>query len=50
MLKHLREQLAQNSVDRERLSVLAIREATLEAKVKQLTDELRDAKQTHTPV
>lgn len=50
MLSHLRTQLAQAQVCSEQVSVLKIRETALETQVKQLTEEVREAKRNHTPV
>ncbi|XP_064607798.1 centrosomal protein of 162 kDa-like isoform X2 [Liolophura sinensis] len=49
MVSHLRTQLAQAQVCSEQVSVLKIRETALETQVKQLTEEVREAKQNHTP-
>ncbi|XP_013389121.1 centrosomal protein of 162 kDa [Lingula anatina] len=49
MLKHLKEQLAQADIDREQLSAARIRETALESQVKQLQDDLREAKKHHSP-
>ena len=50
MVRHLRHQIAEAEVDQEKLSTLKIREATLETQIKELMDELQEAKKTHAPV
>lgn len=50
MIRHLRHQLAEAEVDQEKLSTLKIREATMETQVKELLDELQEAKKSHAPV
>lgn len=50
MIRHLKQQLQEASLTSEQLSTSRIRETVLEEQIKQLTDELRDAKRHYTPV
>ncbi len=50
MIRHLRQQLNDSEVDKEKLATLKIKEASLETQVKDLLDDLHDAKKSHTPV
>ena len=50
MVRHLRHQITEAEADQEKLSILKIREATLETQVRELMDELQEAKKTHAPV
>jgi protein QN1 len=50
MVVHLKDQLHKAEMVAEHVSVLKIREVTLETQVKQLLEDLRDAKKSHTPV
>ncbi|XP_062896387.1 centrosomal protein of 162 kDa isoform X3 [Mobula hypostoma] len=49
MLKHLREQINELQKDREALSFSKLREETLQAQMAKLLDELREAKENHSP-
>ena len=49
IILHMREQLAQSVVDRDQLSRLSIEKITLENQTKQLTEDLANAKRSHTP-
>ena len=49
-LFRLREQLSAAQVDADKLSVVRIHEASLETQVRQLQDDLVDARKSHTPV
>ncbi|XP_064629139.1 centrosomal protein of 162 kDa-like [Lineus longissimus] len=49
MVVHLKDQLYKAQMEVEHASVLKIREATLETQVKQLLEDLRDAKKSQTP-
>ena len=50
MVKHMKDQLSQAQVDRERLATITVREASLDTKVKQLAEDLTEAKKSHSPV
>jgi len=49
-MSHLKQQLADAKVDAEHLASLGVTKVALEEQVKKLTDELCEAKSTHTPV
>ncbi|XP_072106366.1 centrosomal protein of 162 kDa isoform X2 [Mobula birostris] len=49
MLKHLREQINELQKDREALSFSKLREETLQTQMAKLLDELREAKENHSP-
>lgn len=46
----MKQQLAESKVDAEQFATLSIAHAALETQVKQLTDELCEAKSTQSPV
>ena len=50
MIRHLRHQVAEAEVDQEKFSTLKIRETTLETRVKELIEELQEAKKSQAPV
>ena len=50
MIRHLRHQVAEGEVDQEHLSTLKIKGTTMESRIKELTDELEEAKKSHAPV
>ena len=50
MIRHLRHQVAEGEVDQEKFSALKIRETTLETRVKELIEELQEAKKSQAPV
>ena len=50
MIRHLRHQVAEAEVDQEKFSTLKIKETTLETRVKELMEELQDAKKSQAPV
>ncbi len=50
LIRHLRQQVSEADVAQEKLSVLRIREAGLETQIKQLSEELEEAKKSHAPV
>ncbi|XP_038655211.1 centrosomal protein of 162 kDa isoform X1 [Scyliorhinus canicula] len=49
MMKHLREQVNELQKDREALSFAKLREETLQTQVTKLLEELREAKESHSP-
>ncbi|XP_005995113.1 centrosomal protein of 162 kDa isoform X2 [Latimeria chalumnae] len=49
MIKHLRDQVNELQRDRETLVVLRLREETLQTQVTKLLEELREAKESHSP-
>ncbi|XP_072912556.1 centrosomal protein of 162 kDa isoform X2 [Hemitrygon akajei] len=49
MLKHLREQINELQKDREALSFSKLREETLQTQMAKLLEELREAKENHSP-
>jgi len=46
----MKQQLADAKIDTEHLATLGVTKLALEEQVKKLTDELHEAKTTHTPV
>ena len=50
MIRHLRHQVTEAEVDQEKFSALKIRETTLETRVKELIEELQEAKKSQAPV
>jgi len=50
VISHLKQQLADARVDTEQLALLGVTKAALSEQVAKLTDELCEAKTTHTPV
>ncbi|XP_078068577.1 centrosomal protein of 162 kDa [Mustelus asterias] len=49
MMKHLREQINELQKDREALSFVKLREETLQTQITKLLEELREAKENHSP-
>lgn len=50
VIQHLKEQLAQHVADGKQLSILENVKSSLESQVKQLEDDLLEARSAHTPV
>lgn len=50
LIRHLKDQLSQSQVDAERLAASRAREVALETKLRQVADELQEAKRFQSPV
>lgn len=50
IIRHLKQQLSESKVDAEQLATFSIAQTALEAQVKQLTDDLCEAKSAQSPV
>ena len=50
VIGHLKSQMTRTQVDTEALAALRIREASMETQLRQLLDELKDAKKSFNPV
>ena len=50
VIRHLKDQLAQSIINTEKLAASKVKEETLESRLKQLTDELQEAKKFQSPV
>lgn len=50
VIQHLKEQLAQSLVENKHISILQSSKLSLEGEVKQLQQDLQEARSSHTPV